>query len=483
MVIKDFKYEGLMKYFEEISAIPRASYKEERIADYLCEFAKARGLSYYRDEVNNVLINAPATAGMENAPAILLQGHTDMVCEKNEGVEHDFDNDGLELYEDNGWIRARGTTLGADNGVAVAVMLYVLDGGVERHGDVQCLFTASEEVGLDGAKSFDYTKIFARRMINMDSADEELIIAGCAGGMRSTLSFDVKSEEIVAPTLVKITVKGLMGGHSGEDIDKGRANANKLMARALYAILDDKSVGARVVSVHGGSKDNAIPRECEAVVSVSDLARFECVFSGIASALKEGISSYDANISVTYAKTGENVRVNAPDAETAEKLVRFVVAVPNGIFEMNYNVKGIVEWSRNLGIVALSADEADCVFAARSSFDSRIDASGAQLDALASLLGASVRHYNRYPGWNYAEVSALREAWESACESELHTKPETLVIHAGLECGFIKQAVPDMDIISCGPVIFDLHSPDERLDKKSFERFYSVVKSVIENNK
>ena len=482
MVIKNFAYEGLMRFFEEISAIPRASYKEEKIADYLCDFAKQRGLEYYRDANNNVLINAPATVGMENTPAILLQGHTDMVCEKNEGVEHDFDNDGLKLYEEDGWIKAEGTTLGADNGVAVAIMLYVLDGGVERHGAIQCLFTASEEVGLDGAQSFDYSRVYARKMINMDSADENLIIVGCAGGMRSNVSFDVKSEEIVAPALVKLSVKGLMGGHSGEDIDKGRANANKLMARLLGKVLGDAEIGARVVSIYGGSKDNAIPRECEAVLAISDLDRFGDVISDEGQKLGHGLSDFDKNLFVGIKLIGRDTKVACPDKATAEKLVDFVVCVPNGVFEMNYSVQGIVEWSRNLGVLTLDATKAECVFASRSSFESRIDASGEQLDAFARLCGAKVRHYNRYPGWNFAEVSPLRDAWSAACGKILGKTPEILAIHAGLECGFIKQAVPDMDIISAGPVILDLHSPDERLDKKSFERFFAVVKDVIENN-
>ena len=481
MLSNNFKYKGLMKYFEEISAIPRASYKEEKIADYLCGFAKAHKYEYYRDENNNVLINAPATAGMENAPAILLQGHTDMVCEKNDGVDHDFDTQGLDLYEEDGWIKARGTTLGADNGVAVAVMLYVLDGGVERHGDIQCLFTSSEEVGLDGAKSFDYSKIYARQMLNMDSADESLIIAGCAGGMRSNVSLDVTSESVNASAVVKLTLKGLMGGHSGEDIDKGRANANKLMARLLGKLIHDPDVSARIVSVYGGSKDNAIPRECEAILAVSDPDRFETIVADETKKLCEGISAFDSNLTVKIKLLEKNTTLSCPDKATAEKLIDFIVCVPNGIFEMNYSVDGIVEWSRNLGVIALDATRAECVFASRSSFESRIDASGEQLDAFARLCGAKTRHYNRYPGWNFAENSPLRDAWSVACNKVLGKTPGVLTIHAGLECGFIKQAVPDMDIISCGPVILDLHSPDERLDKASFERFYSIVKEVIEN--
>ena len=482
MLVKDFKYPLLMKYFEEISAIPRKSHHEEKIADYLVAFAEARGLEVYRDEAHNVLINVPATKGMTNAEPVILQGHTDMVCEKNIGTEHDFLHDGLDLYVEDGKIRARGTTLGADNGVAVAVMLYVLDGGVERHGAIQCLFTASEEVGLDGAQSFDYSRVYARKMINMDSADENLIIVGCAGGMRSNVSFDVKSEEIVAPALIKLSVKGLMGGHSGEDIDKGRANANKLMARLLGKVLGDAEIGARVVSIYGGSKDNAIPREGEAVLAISDLDRFGDVISDEGQKLSHGLSDFDKNLFVGIKLIGRDTKVACPDKATAEKLVDFVLCVPNGVFEMNYSVQGIVEWSRNLGVLILDANRAECVFASRSSFESRIDASGEQLDAFARLCGAKVRHYNRYPGWNFAEVSPLCDAWSAACGKILGKTPDILAIHAGLECGFIKQAVPDMDIISAGPVILDLHSPDERLDKKSFERFFAVVKDVIENN-
>ena len=467
-----------MKFFEEISAIPRASYKEERIADYLCEFAKARGLECYRDKTNNVLINAPATEGCEDRPALLLQGHTDMVCEKNEGVEHDFDTQGLELYEEDGWIRARGTTLGADNGVAVAVMLCVLDGGVDSHGPLQCLFTASEEVGLDGVKSFDYSRIYARRMINMDSVDESLIIAGCAGGLRSSVGFDINKQKITTPYLVSVKLKGLFGGHSGEDIDKGRANANKLMGRVLDGIFADGA--AQLVSIHGGTKDNAIPRECEAIVAVDDVDALRDKVCRLQNDLVDGIAADDKNLSLEVSVIGENADIDVIDAQTAEKIIFLIRTVANGIFEMNNSISGIVEWSRNLGIVNCDAEGAELVFSSRSSFESRIDASAAELDAYAKMLGASIRHYNRYPGWNYAERSEVRDVYISAFEELYCKKPEVTVIHAGLECGFISQSVPDMDIISCGAVVLDLHSPDERLNKASFESFYSVIKRIIE---
>lgn len=477
MLTDNFAYYGLMKYFEEISAIPRATYHEEGIADYLCDFARKRGLEYYRDAANNVLINKPATADCENKEPLLLQGHIDMVCEKNEGVTHDFDVDGLELYEAEGWIRANGTTLGADDGVAVAVMLYVLDGGVERHSALQCLFTASEEVGLDGAKAFDYSRIYARRMINMDSADEALVIAGCAGGQRSALTFDVQPETVEAPEAVKISLKGLFGGHSGEDIDKGRANANKLMGKLLYSLLDGNT---RLVSIHGGARDNAIPRECEAVLVGGGMESIVNKVAELEKKLSCGLCAEDGGFSLTCEKISVGGSVRVPDEDTARKFVLAMQVLYSGVLEMNREIEGLVEWSRNLGIVNLNAENASLVFLSRSSFEKRIDMSAEELDAYARVTGGRTEHYNRYPGWSYAPHSAVRDAYARAFERVTGKKPEVTVIHAGLECGFISGALPDMDIISCGPVVQNLHSPDERLNKKSFERFFTVIKSVIE---
>ena len=274
MLAENFAYRGLIKYFEEISAIPRRTFHEEKIADYICDFARGRGLEFTRDKINNVFVRLPATAGRENEEAILLQGHTDMVCEKNADTVHDFDTDGLELYESDGWLRAKGTTLGADNGVAVATMLYILDGAednIPSHPPIECLFTVSEEIGLCGAREFDYSLVSATRMINMDSADERLIIAGCAGGQRTTLTLEPATERSIG-AIVRLKMGGLAGGHSGEDIHRGRANANKLMAKLLYSLLEES--GLRLVSFNGGTKENAIPRECEAVVLLDDAEVF-----------------------------------------------------------------------------------------------------------------------------------------------------------------------------------------------------------------
>ena len=477
MLCENFKYSGLIKYFEEISAIPRASYHEKEIADYLCDFAVSHGFEYYRDELNNVLINKPATKGCENKAPLLFQGHTDMVCEKNNGVEHDFDRDGLKLYEDNGWIRAKGTTLGADDGVAVATMLYILDGGLDAHGPIQCLFTASEEVGLDGAKGFDYSRIYARRMLNMDGADEALVIAACAGGMRSSFELDANTRKITAPAVVKISVKGLFGGHSGEDIHKGRANANKLMGSVLYSVVDDNVC---VVSINGGSKDNAIPRECEAVLAVTDVCAVEARVAEMQRILSDGLCDDDRDFALTCEVLERNVEIDVLDVALARKVIFVMHTVSNGIFDMNNNIKGIVEWSRNFGVIHVDKDNVKLVFSSRSSFESRIDESARQLDDYARMLGAKIRHYNRYPGWSFAESSELQVKYSQAYKDVFGNTPVITGIHAGLECGFISEAVPGIDIISVAPTILDLHSPDERLNIASFERFFSVIRRFFE---
>ncbi len=475
MLVNDFKYPRLLSFFEEISKIPRPSYREEKIADYLEGFAKKKELKYYRDSLGNILIDLPATHGRENEPALLLQGHTDMVCEKNEGVEHDFLTEPLKLYVNDGWIRAEGTTLGADNGVAVAAMLAVLDGACESHGPLQCLFTVSEEVGLDGARGFDYSHIYARQMLNLDSADESLIIAGCAGGLRSSLTFPIERERAEGESLV-LKIGGLAGGHSGEDINRGRANANKLMGRILYRLsaADDRF---RLVSVEGGTKENAIPRECKACFVCGNTESTAELVKDIECEIRAELVAEDCAffIRLISAKT----EVQPMTAKSTEQVIFFLSTIANGVFEMNRELSGIVEYSRNLGVVKASADSFEAVVNSRSAAESRIDLSVAELDAYGKLLGGKAEHYNRYPGWGYAEHSEIRERYMKAYKELFGKEPKVEVIHAGLECGIIKEALPDMDMLSCGPVVVNLHSPDEALNIASFERFFSVILRVI----
>ena len=476
MIVKEFAYPKVMQYFEEISAIPRGSYHEEKIASYLESFARERSLDCYRDALGNVLINCQASEGYETEPALLMQGHTDMVCEKNEGVAHDFMTDPISLWVDGGWLRAKGTTLGADNGVAVAVMLATLDGALAPHPALQCLFTVSEEVGLDGMKGFDMSRLYARQMLNMDSADENSIVVGCAGGMRTDLTLPVTRESCSAP-LWQVRVGGLYGGHSGEDINRGRANANRVLAGVLCKWLTiDPSL--RLVSMRGGSKDNAIPREAVALIAAEKgMDEIRALTPEILKALCDDDRGFFMELTPAEAVAWEPM-----DTESTERILSFLCEVRNGVLSMCPHLPDLVEFSRNLAVVQTEAAHVNVYFSSRSAIDEQIDASAAELDAYAEAMGGSTRHYSRYPGWNFEEQSPLREKYVAAYETLFDKKPRLETIHAGLECGLVKEIIPDMDILSCGPVILDLHSPDEALELASFERFISIVQALLSHH-
>lgn len=473
-VIKGRTPQAVFRFFEEISAIPRGSYNESEIADYLEAFAKKRGLFCYRDALHNVFIKAPATKGLESKPPLLFQGHTDMVCEKNSGVAHDFLRDPLELYVDGKFLRAKGTTLGADNGIAVAVMLALLDGEIAEHPAYECLFTSAEEVGLDGATGFDYRLVSARRMVNMDSEGLGIITAGCAGGVRTDMTLQAKTEPFCGSAL-RISLRGLMGGHSGENINCGRANANKLMGRLLAALTQQQEM--RLVSLDGGSKDNAIPRECEAVVAVSDVEAAIQILTATASELTQELVAEDRGFTLVCEDAEPEAYVLSH--EDTARAVCVLACVANGVLEMNHHIPGMVEFSRNLGVVKSEQNKLTFIFATRSAMESRLDASMRELDALAAALGCQTRHHSRYPGWDFAADSAIRDAYLAAYRNVTGTDACVNVIHAGLECGIIHAKLPDMDMISIGPDMHDIHSPDEALDLDSVEVFWKTVARLI----
>lgn len=477
-VVHGYHPASVFRFFEEISAIPRGSYNESGIADYLERFAADRGLFSYRDEHHNVLIKAPATAGLESVPPVLFQGHTDMVCEKNADVEHDFLRDPLKLYVENGFLRARGTTLGADNGIAVAMMLALLDGEVAEHPAIECLFTTAEEVGLNGAIGFDYSRISARRMINMDSETLGLITAGCAGGIRSDLSCRLHPEPFCGGAL-RVSIRGLMGGHSGENIKSGRANANKLMGRLLSLAIGE--IDFRIVRLAGGSKDNAIPRECEAILACADTGALCDLLTDAAAEIARELSSADRGFTFLCEDCDDEAVMSSHD-DTAH-LIALLSCAANGVLEMSRDVAGLVEYSRNLGVIRTEDETVHVVFSSRSSIESRLDASVAELDALASVTGCTAKHHSRYPGWEYAPTSALRDAYAAAYRTVTGKDVIVNVIHAGLECGIIYSKLPDMDIISIGPSMRDIHSPDEALDLAATEEFWKTVVQLINDLK
>lgn len=480
-VIQGRKPESVFRFFEEICAIPHPSHHEEKIAAYLVDFAVSRGLEYYTDELHNVLMKVPATKGREGEAPILFQGHTDMVCEKNGDVVHDFFKDPLELFTDGDLLGARGTTLGGDDGIAVAMMLALLDGEIPSHPAMECLFTVAEETGMNGAEGFDYSKISARRMVNMDSEELGVITAGCAGGIRTDLTLTAKVEPFAGEAL-RISVTGLMGGHSGENINSGRANANKLMGRVLAELLvKAPEEQLRLCGICGGSKDNAIPRECAAVVSVKNAAAVIALLKETEKKLRAELSDAD----YAFRLTGE--RISAPDvpeqmfgsADTAGA-VSVLACAANGVLEMNRKVEGLVEYSRNLGVVETVGEKVRFVFSTRSAKESRLDASTAELDLLAAVTGCETRHYSRYPGWDFAEHSGIRAAYQTAYRDVTGMDAEVNVIHAGLECGLIGSKIPGMDMISVGPTMHDIHSPNERLDLASTETFWKTIVRLME---
>ncbi len=461
--------------FIKISDIPRPPYHEEKIADFICDFATKHGCDFYRDEANNVLVNVKATAGCEDRAPILLQGHTDMVCEKNEGTVHDFLNEGIKITEKDGWLVADGTTLGADNGVAVAIMLYVIEGGIDKHGDIQCLFTSAEEVGLDGVKKFDFSRIYAKRMINMDGENENCVIVGCAGGLRTDIAFDTTYTEL-SGQVVEIKITGLRGGHSGENINSGRANANILMGRILSEIYH--KIGLSLVSIGGGTKENAIPREATACIAVRDADKAKELVLAFGSAVKNEISEDDANFSISCELVSGNSS-RMMDEKTTRNVITFLTSVKNGIIEMSKKLRGLVEYSRNLGVIKMKDNKVTFVANSRSVIEAQLDASERELSMLGSACGAVVNHYSRYTGWEYSGESALADEYIAVCHKLYGREVEKEMIHAGLECGIIKANVSGLDCISCGPNMKNLHSPEEALHVESFGKYAYAICTLI----
>lgn len=473
-IIQGFKPQRVFSFFEQISAIPRGSGNEAAVADYLVQFAQQRGLACTRDANHNVLIKAPATPGREHHAPLLFQGHTDMVCEKNGDVVHDFERDPIRLRLEGNRLMATGTTLGGDDGIAVAMMMALLDGEIESHPAYECLFTTEEETGMGGAIAFDYSLLSAKYMINLDSEQENQITAGCAGGIRSDLVIPTKEQPCQGQAL-RLSVTGLCGGHSGEDINKGRANANLIMGRLLAAL-----PGARLVEIEGGSKDNAIPRECRATVVVPDADAARAALAALSEDIAGELVAEDGRMRVDVQACDQKYD-NAWDEQTTLRVIGALTTAPCGVLAMSRDVAGLVEFSRNLGIVRTQAGGVKITFTSRSSRESRLDATIASLNTLAALLGAEINHHSRYPGWEYSPASALRDAYVEAYRALFDQPVRICAIHAGLECGYMKKQRPELDIISVGPNMQGIHSPDETLFLDSVERVWQTLARLIEH--
>ncbi len=475
-LISGYEPASLFRYFEDLCAIPHGSGNEAGVADWLCDFAKAHGLFCIRDAANNVFMRKEASAGYEDHPPILLQGHTDMVCEKNKDTVHDFDKDPLDLYIENGWLRARGTTLGGDDGAAVAMMLAILDDDSLAHPMLECLFTTGEETRMAGADEFDYSVVTARKLINLDSEEEGIVTVSCAGGADVMLNYPVDRIAESGRTL-RISVKGLAGGHSGAEIHLCRANANRVLARLLAVLYEDEPF--RLIGVSGGNKRNAIPREAEAEIAVLDEKRATRILLEEEARIHAELSPADNGFRVHIGKGC--VREEMFSYKDTSAVLNLLLTVPNGVIAMSPTVENFVRTSSNIGVVTTDEAGVHVGIMARSSSDSEMEATLLVFRRIAKLIGAEYVLEDRHAGWELCPDSDLTrdyvEAWKS-----LYPEKEPIVsgIHAGLECGIIISKLDGKcDAISIGPNMRNIHTPDEALSLISCQRTYALVAQML----
>jgi dipeptidase D len=476
--IKTLMPSRLWHYFGEILLIPRPSKKEEKIAAYLVEFGEKHGLETMRDAIGNVIIRKPATAGKENIKSVVMQSHIDMVCEKNSDKEHDFDNDPIEAYVEDGWVTANGTTLGADDGIGVALSLAILEADNIEHGPIECLFTVDEETGLTGAFGLDSEILKSRTLLNLDSEDDGLIFIGCAGGKDTVAEMPYKKENVPAGySSYKVSVTGLKGGHSGDDIEKGLGNANKILNRALWNAAND--FGLLLSDFDAGNLRNAIAREGFAIVMIPE---------GKANAFEAYISTYNKTVKAEYHVTDPGVEVDCAkadtpasivDKETQDKLLKGIYACPHGVIAMSQDIEDFVETSTNLASVKFKDDVIEITTSQRSSVESAKDDVCAMVASALQLAGFTTRHTDGYPGWTPNPKSEVVDITAKAYEDLFKEKPEVLAVHAGLECGLIGDKYPDMDMVSYGPTIRGAHSPDEKIEIKAVERFWEMTLEIL----
>ncbi len=480
MDVLNLEPKEVFRYFKEISDIPRPSYKEKAISDYLVAFAKEHNLEYYQDELFNVIMIKEASAGYEDKPAIILQGHMDMVCETAPGCTKDMDKEGLDLVVDGDFLSAEGTTLGADDGIAVAYALALLSDDTLKHPRLEFVCTVSEEVGMDGAREIDCSMLKGKLLLNMDNEKEGQVLASCAGGGTARIHFPVERESGLADgeVAVEIALLGGRGGHSGDEIDKGRGNASILLGRVLRHV--NTKVDFKLISISGGSKDNAIPREARAIIAVSK-EKVEVV--------KEKVEASSTAIALEFAKTDAGLNATCKEVEASfapftkecsDKYMLLLASLPNGIRRMSRDIEGLVETSLNLGINHTEEDKVVIGYSVRSSVGTSYMALVEKLKYICEGMGCSVEMYGEYPAWEFVEKSKFRDNLQKVYKEMFGEELKICAIHAGVECGLLSAKIEGLDAISMGPNIYDIHTPEERLSISSAKRSYEFVRKVIE---
>ena len=476
--LNDLQPELLWKHFAALSAIPRASGKEAAAREYVLSVAARLGLESTQDRVGNVVVRKPARAGREGAAMAVLQGHLDMVCEKNEGTAHNFDTDPIRLVRDGDWLKANGTTLGADNGVGVAAALAVMEGENVAHGPLEFLFTIDEESGLTGASEFPEGLLQSKYFLNLDGEEEGTLCIGCAGAVNTLARRKVARQGAVADAGWRLRVSGLQGGHSGIDINKGRGNAIRILGRALQTFIDRLPIA--IAELSGGSKRNAIPREASAILALDAAHEQElrALATTLEADLKSELGGFDPHLRITVESAVRPERVlTATDAALVAGLL---ASLPHGVIEMSPDVPGLVQTSTNLAIASTQEDEVVIETSQRSAISSSKLAAARMVMTLAHHAGCEVTHSGDYPGWKPEPASDIVRKAQAVHHEILGQVPELVAMHAGLECGVIGEKYPGMQLISFGPHMVDVHSPNERLKISSVLPFWSFLTGLLE---
>ncbi len=467
-ILSDLQPKAVMHFFEEICGIPHGSLDTKRISDYCVRFAEERGLRYIQDDSNNVVIFKDATPGYEDHPTVILQGHLDMVCEKDIDCDIDFSTDGLQLCHDGEFIFAKGTTLGGDDGIAVAYALALLDAKDVKHPPLECVFTVDEEIGMLGADAMDMSVLKGRLLLNCDSEDEGVLTVSCAGGARSDFKVPVTREP--AGTCYRVSVEDLLGGHSGVEIHKGRANANKVLGNILHQL------PVRLVSIDGGSKDNAIPRACVAYVCCETEA-FPVRFAELCKEARKTLPESETEVRFTC----EPATCSKMLTENCSKAVLDLLwELPNGVQAMSKDIDGLVQTSLNLGILETTEGFVRMAFSDRSSVNEEKEELLEVLRGLAKKYHAAYEESGHYPAWEYRKESVLRDTMISTFEALYGKTPIVEAIHAGLECGIFCDRLPGLDAVSFGPKMQDIHTSREKLDIASVQRTWEYLLAVLE---
>ena len=476
--LEGLKPQRVFKYFEEISAVPRGYENMEGIADYCMDFARKHSLKAVRDSANNVIIYKNAAKGYENSETVILQGHLDIVCQKENGREIDFLTDGLDIYAEGDFVKANGTTLGADNGIAVAMILAILESDEILHPAIEAVFTTDEEIGMLGAASLDMTKLSGKKLINLDAEEDDTLTVSCAGGSDFKIVVP-KSCETAIGTEITVIFKGLKGGHSGVEINSGRVNANIIAGRFLNRIKQD--VDFELISIDGGDKSNAIPNYCTVKLCAENAEKLIGAVEGYFTVVKEEIASRepDFDFELLSGKQGEHTVLSKA---LKEKLIFFLVCAPNGVMDMSAEIEGLVETSLNLGILKTEERNVIINFSLRSNKESALLFLEERVKAFSACIPCSMEVSGHYPPWEFNESSELQKLYKQCFTEQFGFEPKVEAIHAGLECGIFSSKIKGCDCIAIGPRLFDVHTVNERLSISSTQQIYKLLLKILEKS-